>query len=121
MALKITYIKQAAPEPKVVASERLWKTADGKRLVPEGHLEARILFCAAGHEVSRAEFESMELVGFDEGPVAVEEAEAAPVPFPGDGQPEADAEAEPEAEEEEKPKRRRRGADKAVKGPDGDK
>ena len=61
MALKITYIKEQAPAPKVVASKRLYRTADGERLVPEGHADAAFLFCAPGQEVPRAEFEEYEL------------------------------------------------------------
>lgn len=126
MALEITYIKQQAPEPKVVASERLYKTADGKRLVPEGHPDAAFLFCTPGREVPKEAFEGYELDASLTGAAAEDEGQPEPSPFPGNGESEAEAEGEPEPEEtekKEKPKRkaRRKAADKAVKGPEGDK
>ena len=61
MALNISYINQEAPSPKVKVDQRLYRTADNARLVPEGHPDAAFLYCTPGHEVSREEFERFEL------------------------------------------------------------
>lgn len=58
--LKITRVNEKAPNPKVVANQRLYRTHDG-RLVPEGHGDAAFLFCVPGREVDLAEFESYRL------------------------------------------------------------
>lgn len=132
MALDIKYIKKESPNPPVVIEARLCISGDGKRLVPDGHPDAAFLFCTPGNEVDKAEFERYELDASVGDAIAAEEGVAAATPPSGDGEPQADAEAsaegEPEAEgeppeDEEKPKRkaRKRAADKAVKGPDGDK
>ncbi len=102
--LKITYINQQAPAPKVRPSIRLYETADRRRLVPEGHPASAFLFCGEGQEVSQAAFEAHEL---DEsvGGTEVLEAETAG----GVTEPASEAEAMGEAEE------------KAVEGPPHDK
>ena len=61
MGLSISYINQEAPSPKVRVDQRLYRTADNARLVPEGHPDAAFLYCTPGHEVSREEFERFEL------------------------------------------------------------
>lgn len=55
MAFKIT----KAGGPTVEATERLYRTEDD-RLVPEGHPDARWLFCAPGQPVSKAALEAYE-------------------------------------------------------------
>ena len=59
--LTITYLNKKAPAPRVLIADRLWETRDGKRLVPDGHPDAALLFCAPGHEVAQADFEAFEL------------------------------------------------------------
>lgn len=61
MTLNITRINQDAPRPKVAADQRLYRTAEGKRLVPEGHADAAFLFCAPGQEVDAEAFAAFEL------------------------------------------------------------
>ena len=65
--------------PKVMVNARLFRTADGKRLVPDGHPDAAFLFCTPGLEVDAEEFDSFELV---EGPpeVPTETVKAEPQP-----------------------------------------
>ena len=120
MALKISYINQEAPSPKVAVDARLYRTADGTRLVPEGHPDAAFLFCAPGHEVSRAEFERFEL-----DPSLAPEAASAAVEEPDRGEdrgaaegevPDAEAAAESEGEPDADA-----GEEKAVEGPPEDK
>lgn len=121
MALEITYIKPSAPAPMVKINARLCVSQDGKRLVPDGHLDAAFLFCTPDTEVSKEAFERYEL---DEsvGGVVASETRAEEASFPGDGESDVEAQAEPEPEEDEpKGKSRRKAEDKAVKGPDGDK
>ena len=101
MALKISYINQEAPSPKVKVDARLYRTGDGSRLVPEGHPDAAFLFCTPGREVSQEEFERFEL-----DPSLEPEVEVAPPEENDQGEPEGSAEgqaddaeaaAEPEA------------------------
>lgn len=127
MALEITYINPEAPASQVVVNARLCVSRDGKRLVPDGHPDAAFLFCTPGREVSKEAFEGYELDGSVSGMAPEGESQLESPPFSGDGESEADAE-EPPAEEElaaeeEKPKRkaRRKAANKALKGPEGDK
>lgn len=61
MALNIEYINEDTPEQRVTVGERLYRTTDGTRLVPEGHPDGAALYCAPGDEISRAEFERFEL------------------------------------------------------------
>ncbi len=103
MGLTIEYLSEQAPAPKVRVDARLWATADGKRLVPDGHPEAAVLFCAAGREVAKADFERFEL---DEslGEVAVTGVEEATPEQPESAEeaaPEEPAPAEEEAPAEE--------------------
>ena len=108
MALKISYIKQEAPTPKVIVGVRLYRTADNARLVPEGHPDAAFLFCTPRHEVSRAEFERFELDESLGDVTATEESDQAEPAGSAEGQAD-DAEASAEPEE------------KAVAGPPEDK
>jgi hypothetical protein len=108
MALKITYINEDAPSPKVRIDERLWQTADRERLVPDGHPDAAFLFCAPGQEISKVEFDRFKLDSLAGKVEAVEVTRAE-----ADAEPQAEAEApepqeEPTAEKAEKPKRRSR-------------
>jgi len=126
MALNISYIKQEAPSPKVTVDQRLYRTADNARLVPEGHPDAAFLFCTPGHEVSREEFERFEL-----DPSLEPEAEAEKEEDEGrgedDGAPEGaspDAEAAAESGAGEQPEGESdpdAGEAKAVDGPPQDK
>ena len=119
MTLKIERIKPEAPRPQVVVDARLCIASDGKRLVPDGHPDAAVLFCIPGRPVDAEEFDHYEV---DMGPpepsleAIADGGEAAPPP-------ESDGEPEAEAEEAPKPKRksRKKAADKAVKEPEGDK
>ena len=101
MALNISYIKQEAPSPKVAVDQRLYRTADGTRLVPEGHPDAAFLYCTPGHEVSREEFERFEL-----DPSLEAEADMAADPeseIPGTvEETEGEPEGEPETEESDR-------------------
>jgi hypothetical protein len=90
MGLQITRLTVPAA-PKVIVNARLFRTADCKRLVPDGHPDAAFLFATPGLEVDAAEFDSYQL--------DVEEAE----------EPVAEVKAEPQPE------------DKAVKAPPEDK
>lgn len=126
MALKISYINQEAPSPKVKIDARLYRTRDDRRLVGEGHPDAAFLFCAPGNEVSREEFERYELDPSLE-PEAVAAAEEETDRGEDGGAPEgqasdAEAAAEPEAGEqpagEPDPDA---GEEKAVEGPPEDK
>lgn len=149
MPLEIIKLPKPTMRPQIVASERLWRTKDGTRLVPDGHADAAILFCAPGQPVDKAEFEALTV---DEGaavpppeedsedPEATKtnaEAVARMAEVGGDSQPtepeaddegDADADAEgdadseqPEAEGDDKPKRQRKKDDKAKDGPAEDK
>jgi hypothetical protein len=75
MGLKITRLTAPAPNPKITVNARLFRTADNKRLVGEGHPDGAFLFCTPDDEVDAAEFESFEL---DEGTVVEEKAEPQP-------------------------------------------
>lgn len=57
--------------PTVEATERLYRTEDD-RLVPEGHPDARWLFCAPGQPVSKAALEA-----YEEGAALADDAELA--------------------------------------------
>lgn len=48
--------------PNVIASKRLWLTADRNRVVKEGDREAAFLLAAVGQEIPRAEAERLGLV-----------------------------------------------------------
>jgi len=61
MALEITYLNEDAPTPRLVVHQRLFVTADRRRLVPDGHAEAAFLFCGEGQEVLQNDFEALEL------------------------------------------------------------
>ena len=78
MALTITRLT-APVKPKVTVNARLFRTADNKRLVGEGHPDGAFLFCTPGDEVDAAEFDSFELDVDIEGE-AVPEAKAEPQP-----------------------------------------
>jgi len=124
MALKISYINQEAPSPKVKVDARLYRTGDGSRLVPEGHPDAAFLFCTPGREVSQEEFERFEL-----DPSLEPEVEAAPEEIER-GEPEGSAEgevsdaeatAEPEGGEQPEGESDSGAEEKAVEGPPEDK
>ena len=115
MALKIEYINQEAPSPKVAVDQRLYRTADGTRLVPEGHPDAAFLFCTPGHEVSREEFERFELDPILE---AASAPEAAAEEESDQGEPEGSAEGQADdAEAAAEPGEQPEGEEKAVEGP----
>jgi len=125
MALKISYINQEAPSPKVKVDARLYRTGDGSRLVPEGHPDAAFLFCTPGREVSQEEFERFEL-----DPSLEPEVEVAPPEENDQGEPEGSAEgqaddaeaaAEPEAGEQPEGEPGSGAEEKAVDGPPEDK
>ncbi len=130
MALKISYIKQEAPMPKVTVNQRLYRTADNTRLVPEGHPAAAFLYCTPGREVSREEFERFELdpsleavleVDPDsEIPGTIEETEEAgggDEGAPEGPSPDAEASAESEAGEQPEGDAGTEGEAKEVEGP----
>lgn len=109
MGLQITRLT-APVRPKIMVNMRLFRTADGKRLVPDGHLDAAFLYCIPGLEVDAAEFESFVL-DVDTETVPVAEAKAEPPPE--DKALKAPPEDKgvtfpPEARREEKPARRKR-------------
>jgi hypothetical protein len=60
MGLTITRLT-APVQPKVTVNARLYRTADNRRLVGEGHSDAAFLFCTPGDEVDAAEFDNFEL------------------------------------------------------------
>lgn len=132
MGLKITPLGAETVTQRVTVDRRLWVTADGNRLVGDGHVEAATLLIAPNRPIARAELEKYELdesltevVPVEEGAAAEADESKSEGPS-GEGAEPAEAEeaeaGEPPAElEEEKPKRGRRGADKAVKGPQRDK
>ncbi len=113
MALVIERLPREVSRPQVVANQRLWKTKDGKRLVPDGHPDAAFLFCIPGRKVDAAEFEALtvEERPADKGAEPPREAGGDPAPEPEAStdaeaaepehipEPEADA-SEPEAEAE---------------------
>lgn len=99
------------------ADRRLWRTADGKRLVEDGDPAAAFLAYAAGDDVVEAD---RKLV--DQAPAAPEpESEEGP-DDDGQGEDEPDEEEEPEPEKVEapapakKPARRTRGKGKPADG-----
>lgn len=47
----------------VTAAQRLWLTADGDRLVPEGDPDAASLFCIPGNRISLAEATRLGIAG----------------------------------------------------------
>lgn len=91
--VKIEKLQPAPMRPTVKADARLWKTKDGKRLVPEGHRDAAILFCTPGRPVDREEYERLT-AEFREAP---EEVEAEEPPAPPD---------DPPPDKSEKPKKK---------------
>lgn len=79
MGLKITRLTAPAPNPKITVNARLFRTADNKRLVGEGHPDAAFLFCTPGDEVDAAEFDTYQLdPDIEEEPVTEEKAEPQP-------------------------------------------
>lgn len=95
MALKVTYINEQAPQPRITVNERLYRTRDG-RLVLEGHPDAAFLFCAPGTEVDAAEFERLTL---DVPEVLMEDAERQSFQAAAEDEGEAVPAAEPEGDE----------------------
>lgn len=111
------------PAPAVVAKQRLWLTADDK-LVLDGDLDARFLFCSPGDEIPRADalryglLDSSDLDAeeFMEEPKPEEPAEekaAEPEPEPPAekeqaAEPQEEPEPEPEAEEKPKAKKQKK-------------
>jgi hypothetical protein len=76
MGLQI--MRLTAPvRPTVIVNARLFRTADGKRLVGEGHPDGAFLFATPGLEVDAAEFDSYQL-DIEEEPVTEEKAEPQP-------------------------------------------
>lgn len=51
MALTITRIGQGESPLTIEAKQRLWQTADRKRLVPEGDPDAAFLYCIPGRRI----------------------------------------------------------------------
>mgnify|MGYP001581696603 CR=1 FL=1 len=74
-----------------IARQRLWLTAEGDRLVPDGDPDAASLFVAAGHRISRQDAERFGLLG-GAGEALAEVQDVGEVP---DGGAAEDAEAEP--------------------------
>jgi len=108
MALTITRLTTPA-KPKVTVNERLYRTADNKRLVGEGHLDAAFLFCTPGDEVDAAEFDSFELDEAGVEPMAEEKAEPQPEDKAVKAPPEDKAGIfAPETKREDKPAKRKR-------------
>jgi hypothetical protein len=60
MPLTITRLTAPA-QPKVTVNARLFRTADNKRLVGDGHPDAAFLFCTPGDEVDAEEFDRFDL------------------------------------------------------------
>ena len=58
MSLEIN-TEESHPSGRVAATERLYRTEDG-RLVPEGHPDARWLFCVPGQMVAAADLAGQE-------------------------------------------------------------
>lgn len=85
----------------IIANERLWLTADGKRVVSEGDPEAASLLAAKGHNVPRAEAERLGLTEAQDTPVS--EPEVAPVETETPAIEESPAENSGEAEAEVAP------------------
>lgn len=75
MALEVERLPSAGETggQMVVASERLWWTADQSRVVPDGHPDAAFLLCSPGDEIPLAVAQSVGATGDSE-------AEAAPPP-----------------------------------------
>jgi hypothetical protein len=88
----------------IIPGRRLWLTADGTRLVEDGDLEARSLFCGPGDEISEADAERF---GLKASPPPEDKAVKAPPEDKGTVE-EAAAPAAPKRIIEPKPKRQRR-------------
>jgi hypothetical protein len=111
MGLEI--IRLTAPvKPKVKVNQRLFRTADGKRLVGDGHPDAAFLFCTPSMEVDAAEFDRFELDvegDVEAKPVSEEKAESPPEDKAVKAPPEdKGAHFPPETTREEKAPRRKR-------------
>lgn len=82
------------------ATERLWRTREGQRLVLDGDLDAAVLVYAAGDEIAKADEDNMP---------------SAPDPEPNpEPEPDPEPEPEPQAKAKQAPanKARRKPADK---------
>lgn len=62
--LKIETLKPEVIGVRVRPNLRLWLTADGKTLVPEGHEDAAVLYCTGNNSVPKDEFDKLKQVGF---------------------------------------------------------
>lgn len=47
----------------VTATQRLWLTADGDRLVPDGHRDAAVLYCTPGKRITVVDARRFGLLG----------------------------------------------------------
>lgn len=112
MALKMTYIREQSPRPRVRIDQRLYRTRDG-RLVTQGNPDAAFLFCSAGKEVDVAEFERYRL----DVPETVEAGEESWAAEPGrkSDLPAGGEEGQDMAEKQPEKKRRRGHKDKRRK------
>jgi len=104
-----TITRLSAPvRPKVIVNARLFRTADGKRLVPDGHPDAAFLFTTLGDEVDAAEFDTFEL-DIEGEVVAEEKAEPQPEDKAVKAPPEdKGVDFPPETTREKRPARRKR-------------
>ena len=62
--LSIEELKPEVSGALVRPNLRMWLTADGKKLVPEGHQDAASLYCNSHNSVPKDEFEKLKKVGF---------------------------------------------------------
>ena len=72
MGLEIKRLEKPT-RPTVVVNARLYRTADNRRLVGEGHPDAAFLFATPGLEVDASDFDSYQL-DIEEEPVTEEKA-----------------------------------------------
>ncbi|SDZ55201.1 hypothetical protein SAMN05216215_10978 [Saccharopolyspora shandongensis] len=75
----------------VKVDAKMWRTADGERLVPDGDPDAAVLYCTPGMQVPRAEAERYRLLGDSDDHSAEPDLEQ-------EQEPGADLEHEPEPE-----------------------
>ena len=114
MGLTVRYLEDKEDDLKVIATERLWLTADRKHVVRDGDPKAANLLTVAGREIPAELVEKFDLDDnglppyFRQKHVYVERADGPPVP---PTPPSSDVEVRG------KPNRRRKPADKRVTDP----